>query len=149
MAEVKNYNTLYEKYKRMFTTDSMRPAAMFGFECQIGWYDILERLMRHIHAHLKHGANPEIVNNFRIVQIKEKFGSLRFYVESGDDVINTLIRITEDISYETCEYCGSNQNVFRSIGWIVTACKPCIETHDRLKRMEWGDVWKPIELKTI
>lgn len=57
-------------------------------------------------------------------QVKEKFGGLRFYVNSADDAVYALINMAESMSVRTCEVCGSpgKQN---SGGWIKTLC----ETH--------------------
>ncbi len=77
--------------------------------------------------------------SIRIDQIKEKFGGLRFYVSGSDKYVDDLISKAEDLSYQTCEFCGSNDDIMHSSGWIVTACKKCIESNDRLK----GRSWKP------
>jgi hypothetical protein len=132
------YNYLSVKYRHLFTNERRNPVAMFGFECGDGWYKILEQLISHIDHYLNHKYKGE-QTDFEIVQIKEKFGGLRFYVHNADDVIHELIRFTENLSYRTCEYCGSNQNVMRSKGWIVTACKDCIGTNQYLidREREW------------
>jgi hypothetical protein len=129
----KNYDNLYKKYEHLFTKNERRAVAMFGFECGDGWYKILEQLIDHIDSYIKHKYKDKEFD-FQIAQIKEKFGGLRFYFDGGDDVIHELVRYTENLSYHTCEYCGSNQNVMRSQGWIITACKPCTLTHENLNR---------------
>jgi replicative DNA helicase Mcm len=63
--------------------------------------------------------------------------SLRFYVDGADDVVHELIRMTETLAENTCEYCGSNQNIMNSKGWIVTACEQCTKTHEGLIKMQW------------
>lgn len=62
-----------------------------------------------------------------ILQIKEKFGGLRFYINGGDDYINNIISFTENLSYYTCEKCGTQKNVGRTNGWIYTLCEDCIK----------------------
>ena len=78
-----------------------------------------------------------------ITQIKEKFGGLRFYYNGGDDYIHGLEAMAESLSYRTCEYCGATKDVGHTQGWVITCCKTCVESNERLQNY----VWKPIELK--
>ena len=55
------------------------------------------------------------------VQIKEKFGGLRFYYEGGDDQIYGMVRMAESWAAVTCEECGA-PGESRSGGWIKTLC---------------------------
>lgn len=55
------------------------------------------------------------------VQVKEKFGGLRFYVSGGDEYIDGMITLAESLSMRTCEECGS-PGKRRGRGWIYTAC---------------------------
>lgn len=130
-STVKNYDYLYNKYNHLFIKDEYRAISMFGFECGDGWYRILEQLIDHIDSYIKHKYKDQDFN-FKITQIKEKFGGLRFYFNGGDEIIHELTRYAEHMSYFTCEYCGSTTDVMRSQGWIVTACKNCIATHPTL-----------------
>lgn len=62
-----------------------------------GWYHIVQLCHQEIEAH-----NPY----YKIVQIKEKFGQLRYYVDQSDPVIDKIITKYETMSSETCEKCG-------------------------------------------
>jgi len=55
-------------------------------------------------------------------QVKEKFGTLRFYYTGGDDYIRGLVSMAESMSGVTCETCGKPGTSTRG-GWIKTACK--------------------------
>jgi len=55
------------------------------------------------------------------IQIKEKFGTLRFYYNGGDDTIGGMVRMAESMSSVTCEECG-NPGKTRGPGWIRTLC---------------------------
>ena len=55
-------------------------------------------------------------------QIKEKFGTLRFYYSGGDDFIRGIVSMAESMSSVTCEECG-NLGECSSGGWIRTLCK--------------------------
>ena len=70
-----------------------------------------------------------------ILQIKEKFGGLRFYIGSGSEEVHDIIRKYEDLSYETCEVCGETGELRLDCGWhggrwYKTMCK---KHYDELK----------------
>ena len=50
---------------------------------------------------------PELVEQVVVTQIKEKFGSLRFYYTGGDEYIRGLEAMAESMTCRTCEDCGS------------------------------------------
>jgi hypothetical protein len=55
-------------------------------------------------------------------QVKEKFGTLRFYYSGGDDYVSGLVSMAESMSAVTCEECG-NPGKQVGGGWITTLCK--------------------------
>jgi hypothetical protein len=57
------------------------------------------------------------------VQVKEKFGGLRFYVHGGTDKHHALISFAEELSYKICEDCGAMQDTKTyTQGWNRTLC---------------------------
>jgi len=50
---------------------------------------------------------PELVEQVIATQIKEKFGTLRFYYQGGDDYIRGLEAMADSMSAVICEECGS------------------------------------------
>lgn len=60
-------------------------------------------------------------------QIKEKFGELRFYTFGNDDYVQGLIDFARELLWNTCENCGSNENIQTTKGWISRKCKKCIQ----------------------
>lgn len=54
-------------------------------------------------------------------QVKEKYGTLRFYIYGGDSYINGLIDMAESMSAITCEVCGAPGEI-RDGGWVRTLC---------------------------
>ena len=97
-----------------------------GIACGAGWFHILDKLCANIQHHLNwKNKNEEVVKQVTIAQVKEKFGSLRFYYEGGDDAIYGMVRVAESMSGVTCEECG-NIGETRSGGWIRTLC----DTHE-------------------
>ena len=58
-----------------------------------------------------------------ILQIKEKFGGLRFYVDSNTELLD-FIDDMEAKSLTICEKCGKPGKPRRG-GWIITLCDEC------------------------
>lgn len=55
------------------------------------------------------------------VQVKEKFGGLRFYVQAATDKHYNYISFAESMSYKTCEECGAPGKTYTD-GWHMTLC---------------------------
>ena len=55
------------------------------------------------------------------VQVKEKFGGLRFYVNRATDKHWNFISFAESMSYRTCEECGAVGKTYTD-GWHKTLC---------------------------
>jgi len=58
------------------------------------------------------------------VQVKEKYGTLRFYTNHYDEIINAMINFAETMSGCTCEKCGAPGKPSKS-GWIKVQCSRC------------------------
>lgn len=67
----------------------------------------------------------------RITQIKEKFGTLRFYVASASKEVYNIIDKYEDISYRTCISCGRPAK-YLTTGWICPYCENCLSEENKL-----------------
>lgn len=82
----------------------MRETAMcWGFEFSDGWYGIINKLCTAIQKYLDENPDvPQVVAK----QAKQKFGTLRFYVDGGDDYIHDLIEHAVEESGRACEMCG-------------------------------------------
>ena len=97
-----------------------------GAECGDGWVPIID-------AFLTLAGN----NDYVVGQLKEKFGTLRFYwhgepVGEGKvddvwyDIANALESYAEHTSSFTCERCGKDGEL-RTKGWMWTLCDECEE----------------------
>lgn len=119
----KNTRTLSNTFKFFFRPTTPGAISLgFGFDCGDGWYKLLYSLCEGIQAVLI--KSPEIRKEFCVVQVKEKFGDLRFYTQGGNKEINKLIDEAESKSAETCELCGEKGGL-REGGWLVTLCDKC------------------------
>ena len=69
-------------------------------------------------------------DKYRIVQIKEKFGGLRWYdngfPEEGHKEYTDWLCKYEDLSFKTCIRCGKPAIGFTK-GWIMPLCKDCMK----------------------
>lgn len=81
---------------------------------------------------------PEEIPQVVAVQVKEKFGSLRFYVDGGDAHTRGMIRLAESLSAIMCEDCGIPSKVKNNDGWLSNICPVCVDAREaeRAKRME-------------
>ncbi len=121
---------------------------LFGFECNDGWFIILDTLLGWINFNVKNNDYPMII----LTQVKEKFGTLSFYYDVlpfeeqefttyrskrtleeqlewynlGTECIAGAVSVIESMSGRTCEQCGSTEEVdTKGPGWITTKCKKC------------------------
>lgn len=98
------------------------PTATLGFpEVGDGWRDLLQRACIRIQAAIRiHGGR------FCATQIKEKFGTLRFYWDGtlsleGTRKVKEAIHLAEARSACTCEICGEVGRLYGSV-WLTTRC---------------------------
>jgi hypothetical protein len=56
----------------------------------------------------------------KIAQYKEKFGTLRFYIDGGDETVEGMIRIAEYLSGKTCQNTGEEGSTVSKGGWWAT-----------------------------
>lgn len=92
-------------------------ASIFGFECLDGWEDLLDGVL-----HLAQTYAVDAKLNLQITSAKEKFGTLRFSHQGGDEIIDLAFDVTELVSSRICEICGKKGNVIDSAGWLQTRC---------------------------
>lgn len=127
MSELNPVDTIVEEYKYMLHPQFL--GACIG----PGWAPILKKMFAIIHLHIDrwheahrikarflecgktplpwidkyfaaHPTNP--FEDFKVVQIKSKFGTFRFYVDNGDEFIRGVIAMGESMANMTCERCG-------------------------------------------
>ena len=99
-----------------------------AFECGQGWLDLIRDLSIKIERILKERPDK---NEMYAVQVKEKYGTLRFYMSLETNQISELIEEAEALSSQTCEICGAFAKM-RGSNWIETRCDKCYkEDNDR------------------
>ena len=83
------------------------------FAVESGWYPLIKDLIEDL---IKLGWDKQIC------QVKEKFGGLRWYINSGSDEIYNRITDAERKSYTICEKTGKPGELRTDIGWYRTLC---------------------------
>lgn len=97
-------------------TEPKYPFELFARECMSGWDALIDKLIKDL---LDTGWKGDIL------QIKEKFGGLRFYASETNDKQGELIFKAEEESFNICEVCGKPGKL-RGDRWLATRC----EEHD-------------------
>ena len=72
------------------------------------------------------------LENFRIVQLKEKYGTMRLYDTgtSSDSKVSEIISKYEKMSEDICLHCGRPVK-WETCGWITFICDECAKTYER------------------
>ena len=94
------------------------------FECLDGWFDIIDELSKQIHYII---LKTECT--CRVSQVKEKFGTLRYYMTTSTDEMHKYIEIAYRKSSVTCEACGEPGKLVRK-AWLSTYCNRCAKAND-------------------
>jgi len=72
--------------------------------------------------HARFRPVPELVVQVTADQVKEKFGTLRFYYTGGNEFVRGLVAMAESMSAVTCETCGKPGKRVGG-GWVTTLCQ--------------------------
>jgi hypothetical protein len=111
-------------------------------EVDDGWADLIDRLVERIANAAKAGQSP-----VRIVQVKEKYGTLRLYTDRIDDdataaAVNEAIALATARSACTCEVCGAEGRLHDRGGFLATAC----DEHAKGVAVEVRPGWENIHI---
>jgi hypothetical protein len=164
---VKKYPLLY----RNRYADMRETAMCWGFDCDDGWYNLIDTLSymlsaeymakkeryEDIKGYYENGGRwpwkdgkeitPEDVESRRLEmeeaakrvpvasQVKEKYGTLRFYVDGASEEHRNYIAFAEIMSGNTCEKCGAPGKI-RGRGWYYTACDEHTHEEDLIENAE-------------
>lgn len=94
----------------------------WGFCVGKGWFQVIWDLSLAIEKELELKPNSE----FAVVQVKEKFGGLRYYIENSSPAIENLIVEAEKLCNITCSECGSPKGKKVTEGFYrYTLCDNC------------------------
>jgi hypothetical protein len=104
-------------------------------ECPKGWQELFLDMCAHIKPMLEESGQ---LNNFRFVQIKEKYGRLVIYHAGAPVDVDNVISFYEDVSRTICIGCGNPATKITK-GWIMPVCDSCADEHgiDGVDINEW------------
>jgi hypothetical protein len=113
---------LVERWPTWFNVEGdIRETSMpLGFAHGDGWFVLVWRLCERLEPTVA-AAEAETAHLFQVLQVKEKFGCLRFYPNYTNDAISALIEAAEIESFHTCEVCGQPVQR-RGNSWLQTTC---------------------------
>lgn len=104
----------------------------YGFECADGWYDIIYRLASDIERII--GEDKTLNSDeYTVFQVKEKFGTLCFYMSRYTEKMHERIGAAVEESGKTCETCGGEGKLLEN-DWVRTICDTC--EAERRRRIE-------------
>jgi hypothetical protein len=156
MPELEN---LLQKYPDLFPKNE-EGEPCFYFECDNGWYGLIDTLLSFVNARVKYydatvernknweklGEVPDWITKtldkyggehplkaWHLDQVKEKFGTLRFYSAWFSDQFQGAVSFAESYSALVCEICGKPGELYRA-GWLKTLCPE--HTKERQKQQE-------------
>lgn len=150
MQQVDVISILVGRFPRLFRGEA--PVVMSYVPA--GWIDPVARLFEDIDAMLDDGQ----AKSFAVLQLKEKFASLRVYWQLGKeattvldifgvdgnqrlnfepeqpsalfDRISARVSQAEDEAAQTCQRCGNGGASARALrGYLVTMCGACARAH--------------------
>lgn len=101
------------RYPELFSSTHLREIA-----CLPGWLNLIDELCRTLKIHLD--SHPD-VPQAKVLQVKEKFGGLRFYFSDGDTACRGAVAAAEERSLSTCEVCGQT-GALREGRWLSVRC---------------------------
>ncbi len=124
----------FEEYQKRFP-NLFKEYPRSGFDLRPGWEGIVRSLCEVLEHHIAYKPEDQR-GRFYVAQVKEKFGTLRFYMaESQDDYMSGAIALTEYMSGSLCEECG-NYGQRRTGGWVLTLCDFHHNLREEKKREE-------------
>jgi hypothetical protein len=130
-------------YPKLFSDlHPMQAVSMFGIECGDGWFELLKECIQGLKEVCeKHGYDT------RVSQIKEKYGTLRFYLDSTSDEMDEVIYRAEEKSAVTCESCGNPGSMNKTGYWMSVRCGECLEEMRKMEDNSIEDIWKIYQLR--
>ena len=116
------------KYDFEYTELDMMPE---GWRIAFG-----EKMCEEIKDALLREGGETALHEYRIADIKEKFGCLCWYDYYSSEEIEMIIRKYELISMNTCINCGKEATRVTT-GWISPYCDECCEGEPSVPLDEW------------
>ena len=101
--------------------DPAKTCLSHGLYIRPGWFDLVYELSSNINS-LVSQFPKEIMATYKVSQVKEKLGGLRFHMDEWTPEMMILIRKAESDSYHICETCGQPGKLVVA-SYLYTSCK--------------------------
>ena len=120
-------------------------AMCWGFECDDGWFVLLDTLCAALSQHLDAAGLRDAV----VTQVKQKFGRFCFRLRGGDARTAAMIRLAEHLASFVCETCGAPA-LPASEGWPLARCAghggrhfplACTQHEQLLSELDAAESW--------
>lgn len=127
---------IYNQYAQYYSTyNKVLPDNIENYKQDL--LDILSRIdpAYGVNLYFPPGWIPLVVNlhkqilsvlpNYKIHQVKEKFGTLRYYINEHTDLVWNFIHEAEQQSAVTCSICSSPGKLIKKFVAYTTLCDQC------------------------
>jgi hypothetical protein len=130
------------KYPKIFEDYVGNPGKVNWYGVPDGWLSIVDKLCGAIQNYIDNTTRysklgPLKPEQVTCVQMKEKFGGLRFYTNGHDDIVEGMISMAEHMCNHTCQDCGSEQDLGVTSGWVSVLCRSCVIGHGDRAMNAW------------
>lgn len=127
MKTKKDFEKLISNYPNLF-----KGQPRSGFYVGSGWFNLIDNLCSTLDHHVKY-LPEELKGDIYVVQVKEKFGGLRFYMNQSTPFMDGAISLAEGLSYSICEECGA-PGQRQPGGYIQVLCDKHYKAREKNKK---------------
>lgn len=121
-----------EKVEYLFNKYPLLYRHPLPIECNNGWFDLIDELSSKLENLIeieedKFKSNEQELFEHRLcyaIQVKEKYGTLRFYMSLLTDAMDDFIEEASKKSASICEICGEKGKIKKN-GWVEVRCGNC------------------------
>lgn len=130
MAKQITTKEIIAKYPKIFQNYEGNPGMVNWHGVPTGWLPIIDKLCACIQHYIDYHVSYTKDGQYKPAQVtctqmKEKFGGLRFYTDQHDEIVEGMIKMAEHLCDETCQDCGSEEDLGITSGWITVLCRTC------------------------
>lgn len=133
---------IIEKYPKIFEPYEGNPENINWHGVPKGWLPIIDKLCGCIQSYVDNvtryiDGKPTRPQQVKCIQMKEKFGGLRFYTSGHDNVVDGMIEMAAYMCSNTCDECSSEEDLGMTTGWISVKCRNCVIGHGDRAMNSW------------